>query len=213
MARKRLVIHDWNGCLLDDALHRFEYGVCAIFKRFGLSEPSFEDYRQHIVSDFMAYYYSRGIPDSGDRKRDGDALNAIMVANMAAAPVPPLFPETRGFLESLESEGLTQVLVSALPDEAFLRQIGHHGLGRFFRETRSDVRRKAPVFRELLEKYGVDSGAAVGVTDTMGDVRELAEVGIKPIIVAHNYSVPDTSGVPSMAMAADLLEALMVILE
>lgn len=26
----KLVIHDWNGCLLDDVPHRFEHGPCAI---------------------------------------------------------------------------------------------------------------------------------------------------------------------------------------
>lgn len=208
MEKIRLAILDWNGCLLDDVPHRFEHGPKAIFKHFGLPEPSLEDYCQHITSDFMKYYYERGIPNSGDKKKDGDVLNAIMTDNMAKATMPPLFPETETFLSALREGGVLQVLVSAMEEREFKRQVSHHDLGSYFKEMHGGIRGKAAVFNELLMKYATAPVEAIGVTDTMSDARELFTVGVKPIIIPRGYSVPDTSAVPTLIMANDLNEAL-----
>lgn len=212
MTKTRLIFNDWNGCLLDDVPHRFEHGPKAIFKHFGLPAPTLEDYCQHITSDFMEYYYTRGIPNSGDKKRDGDTLNLIMTDNMAEAPIPPLFPETKTFLSALREGGVLQTLVSAMEEKEFERQVHHHNLEFFFSEMRGGIRGKAIIFRELLTKYGIAPNEAIGVTDTMSDARELSTVGVKPIIIPRGYSTPDTEKVPSLVIVNNLNEALTHIL-
>lgn len=212
MGKIHMVLEDWNGCLLDDVPHRFEHGPCAIFRHYGLPKPTLEDYCQHITSDFMLWYYARGVPNSGDKKKDGDTLNAIMKANMATADIPPLFPETRSFLQAVWSASMVQTLTSAMEETEFRRQFEHHKLGRFFREIQGGVRGKAPVFLKLLELYGVSPDHAVGVTDTMSDAKELAAVGVRPIIIPRGYSVPDMVAVPTLIIAKDLNEALTHIL-
>lgn len=212
MEKTRLVFNDWNGCLLNDVPHRFEHGPRAIFKHFGLPEPSLEDYCQHITSDFMEYYYARGIPNSGDKKKDGDALNLIMTDNMSKAPMPPLFPETENFLSALREGGVLQTLVSAMEENEFKRQVHHHNLEFFFSEMRGGIRGKAVIFRELLTKYEVAADEAIGVTDTMSDARELFAVGVKPIIIPRGYSVPDNNAVPSLIIVNNLTDALTHIL-
>ena len=208
MIKIRMVINDWNGCMLNDVPHRFEHGPKAIFKHFGLPEPSLLDYCQHITSDFMKYYYDRGIPNSGDKKADGDLLNKIMTDNMSKAPIPPLFPETESFLSTLRQGGVLQVLVSAMEENEFKRQVNHHDLGIFFEEMHGGIRGKAAVFNELLMKYATAPVEAIGVTDTMSDARELFTVGVKPIIIPRGYSVPNTTEVPTLIVANDLNEAL-----
>lgn len=208
MGKIRMAILDWNGCLLNDVPHRFEHGPKAIFKHFDLPAPTLEDYCQHITSDFMEYYYSRGIPNSGDKKKDGDVLNTIMTDNMATAPMPPLFPETKTFLSALREGGILQTLVSAMEENEFKRQVHHHNLEFFFSEMRGGVRGKAVIFRELLTKYEVADDEAIGVTDTMSDARELFAIGVKPIIIPRGYSVPDNNAVPTLIVANDLYEAL-----
>jgi phosphoglycolate phosphatase-like HAD superfamily hydrolase len=211
MERKFMVIHDWNGCLLDDVSHRFEHGPRAIFRHYGLPEPSLEDYCQHITSDFMAYYYSRGFVGTGDKKRDGDTLNGIMTANMANATMPPLFPETTEFLESLRSAGMIQTIVSGMEDREFRRQVGHHKLEHFFHDMHGGIRGKSATFRGILAKYAIEPLHAVGITDTMSDARELAEVGVLPILIPRGYCVPDMTAVPTMIVVQNLREALTVI--
>lgn len=208
MPRKRLVLHDWNGCLIDDVPHRFEHGPQAILRAHGLPETTLDDYSRHITSDFMEWYYARGIPNSGDKKADGDRLNAIMKANMATAPMPPLFHETETFLRTLGAHGLIQTLVSALVEDEFRRQVGHHGVEPYFHEMRGGIRKKAPVFLDLLAKYDVDPEDAIGVTDMMSDARDLAEVGVTPIVVPRGYIVPDRAAVPTLIVADDLMQAL-----
>ena len=208
MPKIRLVLHDWNGCLLDDVPHRFEHGPCAIFRHFGLPLPTLEDYSHNISSDFMVWYYARGIPNSGDKKADGDMLNAIMRSNMATAEIPPLFPETKLFLDSLHELGVTQTLVSAMEENEFHRQLDHHHLRGHFAQVHGGIRGKAPIFRKLLGAFQVKPEEAIGVTDMMSDARELHEVGVKPIIVPRGYITPDPTSVPTLMVARDLHEAL-----
>ncbi len=210
---KKFVLHDWNGCLLNDVPHRFKHGPVAIFRHYGLPDPDLMDYCQNISADFMEWYYSRGIPSTGDKKRDGDTLNAIMKARMAKAPIPPLFPETKTFLSSLEDAGLGQVLVSALAESEFRRQLEHHELEHRFLETHGGIRAKAKVFKEILDRHGIDPEDAIGVTDAMSDVRELAECGVQAILTPRGYSVPDLATYPDLIVAHDLMEAMRHILD
>jgi len=203
----KLVIWDFNGCLVNDGASFYKHGPCAIFPRYGLPVPPAEDYYRNITSDFVRYYHDRGVPSCGDRIRDAETLNAIMKEGMSAAPVPPLFPEAEDVLASLREESAAQVLVSALEEREFRRQLGHHGLEKRFHETRGGVRGKAPVFRKLIEAYRAH-GRAFGITDTLGDARELAEAGARPIVVPREYAVTDIGDIPGLQVAADLREAL-----
>jgi phosphoglycolate phosphatase-like HAD superfamily hydrolase len=203
-----LVLHDWNGCLLDDVPHRYEYGVCTIFRQFGLPVPTLEDYSHNITSDFVRFYYDRGFPASGNKEGDAVFLDAIMTAAMAETPIPPLFSDTQMFLSSLQERSITQTLVSALAEKEFHRQVGHHGLEPYFAAMRGGIRKKAPVFKGLLDAYGVDPSQVVGVTDMMSDARELAEVGVTPIILPRGYITPDTKEVPTLVVADDFSQAL-----
>jgi len=208
MSPKKLVLHDWNGCLLDDVPHRYENSVVPIFKHYGLPIPSLDDYSHNISSDFMRFYYDRGIPDSGDKAADGAALNAIMKSCMAKADMPPLFPETRTFLEALKTRCAFQLLVSSLVETEFNRQVDHHGVRPYFDETHGGIRKKAPLFTQLLAKYDVAPEDAVGFTDMMSDVHELAEAGVQAILIPRGYITPDFNAAPTMRIADDLLSAL-----
>lgn len=186
--RPKMILWDWNGCLLDDVPHRFLHGPCAIFEHYGLPMPSLEDYTHHITSDWLKWYYDRGIPQSGDVKADMKALNDIMQAHMAKAEMPPLFPEADAVVHVLDRAGVIQALVSSLVIEEFDRQLDHHDMRcRFSDVSGGNRKEKAPTFLSLLSKHGVDPAEAVGITDTLSDVDELSKAGVYPILVPRGY--------------------------
>jgi len=183
-----MILWDWNGCLLDDVPHRFLHGPCAIFAHYGLPAPTLEDYTHHISSDWITWYYDRGIPRSGDVKADMKALNDIMQSGMAKADMPPLFHESEAVVHVLDRAGIIQALVSSLVLEEFDRQIDHHDMRHPFSDVSGGNRKeKAPTFQALLAKHGVAPEEAVGITDTISDVMELDKAGVRPILLPRGY--------------------------
>lgn len=57
----KLVVLDENGTLLD-ALGPFYRSAVAVFSHYGIEAPTIDDYRDNITSDFMQFYWDRGIP-------------------------------------------------------------------------------------------------------------------------------------------------------
>lgn len=211
---KLVALHDWNGCLIDDVKQRYMNSVVPIFTHYKLPVPTLSDYTHNITSDFMRYYYDCGVPNSGDPKADGAALNAIMVASMATAEMPPLFPETREFLDDLRQRNARQLLVSSLVQTEFDRQVNHHGVRAFFDEAHGGTRKKHPLFTELLTKYDVTPDQAIGFTDMMSDVEELNAAGVTAILIPRGHIDPhfeDANGKRyDMYVASDLNHALAI---
>jgi FMN phosphatase YigB (HAD superfamily) len=210
---KRLILHDWNGCLIDDAPHRYEFGVCAIFDHYKKPRPTSEQYNTEITSDWIQFYYNHGIPRGASVEQDKHDLDAIMNEHLLHAPIPPLFPETREFLDALAAQPhVTQILVSALNSHQFRRQYHAHGLSQYFTEVHAEIDKKSALFTKLLKQYSVLPEEAIGVTDSMSDVAQLAACGIDSIIVPRGYCKPNAAMFPRMRIAEDLLHALRIIL-
>lgn len=211
---RRLIIHDWNGCLIDDAEHRYLYGVCAIFEEYGIQAPTREQYKGEITSDWIKFYYKHGIPRSEyGVEHDKQALDTIMNDHLSRAPIPPLFPETRGFLDTLAmQQHCKQVLVSALNTHEFHRQYHFHRLSHYFTETHAEILDKAPLFDEIRRRLNALPEETIGVTDTMSDVKALTAAGIDSIIVPRGHCKPNAAMFPTMRIAEDLNEALAIIL-
>lgn len=209
---RRLILHDWNGCLINDAPHRYEFGVCAIFDHYGLPRPTSEQYNTEITSNWIQFYYNHGIPRGTSEAQDKIDLDNIMNENLARAPIPPLFPETCEFLDALAAQPhCTQVLVSALNTREFRRQYHFHGLSQYFAEVHAEVADKAALFRQLLKQFNTLPEEAIGVTDSMSDVKALHACDIDSIIIPRGYSKPNAATFPTMRIAEDLLHALAII--
>lgn len=75
--------------------------------------------------------------------------------------------------------------------EAYLRR---GGVGDLFREVLGGdfLRSKAEKFRYISEKYAFDIHDALFVTDTLGDILEAHEVGIKTIAVDFGFHSRET---------------------
>lgn len=184
MEGKRLVLWDWNGCLLDDCEWVYTHGPVRIFNHFDLPVPPLEAYRNEVESDFMtSFYWKYGIP------KDVTAadLDAIMKQGYDAHGEPPLQDDARWALDGFRQQEWTQVLVTAFNPGLLERSLAHHGIAGFFAETHAGVRKKEPVFADVLARHGVEPKDAIGVTDTLSDVAMLEAVGVRPYIVPRGF--------------------------
>lgn len=99
-----------------------------------------------------------------------------------------LFPGIDTQISSLSSR-FTCVIVSSTinrPIELFLEQ---HGLRQYFAEIfGNDVSEsKVEKFKMIFEEYQVTAADCMFITDTLGDIKEAKELGIKSIAVTWGY--------------------------
>jgi phosphoglycolate phosphatase-like HAD superfamily hydrolase len=202
----KLVIWDFNGCLLNDLQCFYDLGVCYIFNRFGLKPPTMEQYRNEVHTNFMEFYWTHGIPLT----ETADSLDSLIDESLAITPyTTEVFPEVPAVLAAIQTCGIDQVIVSGCPQPIVERVAQQALLTGFFSEIRGSSRNKIPVYREVMERRGLFSFEVVGVTDTDGDVKDLATVGIKPYACPRGYHglprlVTAQSANPTLEIVPDL---------
>lgn len=186
-----LVLFDYNGTLLNDVEHVYECGVQRIFRTFGLSCPSLDEYRNEVTADFMgSFYWPRGIP----AHITADDLNAIMRAGFKEKGRPAeLFPDTKPALAELRRRGYRLALISAYARDLLDNELAIHGLAGGFNVVVGDVRDKASCFTEVAGRMlgtadkAEIAGGSVAVGDTTTDAEASAAVGIYPFLCPRGF--------------------------
>lgn len=182
--RPKMILWDWNGCLLDDCEWVYAHGPVRIFAHFKLPVPPIETYRNEVESDFMrTFYWKYGIPPEVSAKD----LDDIMKQGYAENGEPPLQPDAAVTLEACRRFGIRQSLVTGFRADMLEKSLAHHGLAQYFEQVRAGVRDKVPLFGQLLTEAGLDASEAIGVTDTLSDVAMLEKAGIKPYICPRGF--------------------------
>lgn len=202
----KLVIWDYNGCLLND-IEQF-YGICVsyIFRHFALDPPGLEAYRAQRHSNPLDFYLEHGVPPEQTLK----TLDVLVRASTAATPyAAPLFADVIPTLLAIEQRGIEQVIVSGCEQAVVEETLLANGVRQHFSEVIGDHRDKTEVFQRLLEQRGLFAFEVVGVTDTDRDAAMLAELGIKPYACSRGYHCPERllafrPNCPSMVIISDL---------
>lgn len=181
---KRLIIWDWNGCILDDCEYVYRQGPVRIFAHYGLTVPSLETYRNEVESDFMkSFYWKYGIPAEVSAKD----LDGIMKKGYDEDGEPPMQPDSLTTLEICRMRGHRQILVTGFDGAMLEHSLAHHGVRGYFEETHANVRKKTDLVREILERTETPPDAAIGVTDTLSDVAMLEAAGVRAYICPRGF--------------------------
>lgn len=181
---KKLIIWDWNGCILDDCEYVYRQGPVRIFTHYGLPVPSLEAYRNEVESDFMkSFYWKYGIPADVTAKD----LDAIMKKGYDEDGEPPMQPDAYTTLEVCRMRGHRQVLVTGFDGAMLERSLAHHGVRSYFEETHAGARKKTEIVRDILKRTGTEPDAAIGVTDTLSDVAMLEAAGVRAYICPRGF--------------------------
>jgi phosphoglycolate phosphatase-like HAD superfamily hydrolase len=202
-----LYIFDWNGTLQDDLNHIYECGVQRIFRHFGLVCPDIDTYRNQVTGDFMnSFYWPHGIP----KEVTAEDLNLIMKEGFKEKGDPPLFPEATMVVRGLWRQGHVVTVVSAYDAAKLVVTARQHGLSDYLSDVRGNIRDKAPVFRELMERHDKAGDSTVCVGDMVQDAEAAVACGAQAVSVPHGFHTRERlerSGV-SMRLISRLSELL-----
>ena len=185
MARKQLIIFDWNGTLQDDLHYIYDCGVRRIFRHFNLTCPDMESYRRQVAADFMgSFYWPNGIPADVTAMD----LNAIMKAGIREnSSQPALFPYARETIVRLSDLQVALAVVSGFDTDILLEAIHRNCLAEHLIEVHGSADSKAPVFAGVIDRFGCRPDEVACIGDTVEDAQAAAEVGALPLAVTNGF--------------------------
>src|SRR3990167_5272117 len=114
-----VAIFDFSGTLFDD-LHIAYGSVQEIFRTYGLSCPTLEQYREEVSADYMKFYYNYGVPRTATGDELTEIRNKFYRANDESAKIRPDVGKTLNHLAFLR---IPTVIVSAESVTNLYRQL------------------------------------------------------------------------------------------
>lgn len=174
----RLGFYDWNGTLANDP-HICHECVMQIFRVFApsLPLPTLEEWRLgHGNSDFLEFYYRRGVPRTTTIELMGDVWIPHYEAQLTDDQ-PLVRDGAEALLAFCVMQGITNIVVSSSVDN-----VEHHlensGIHHFFEAIHVKLRDKRIAFREILGRHDVEPCDAFYVDDTFDGIAYAKEVGL-----------------------------------
>ena len=190
--KPELIIWDWNGTILDDAL------VCKTIANTMLSErgiptlPDMDAYRAVFGFPIKAYYEKMGYrfgPEDEPYERVADEF-IVWYDRLYRDAV--LRPGIVPFLDRLTGEGYRQVLLSATRLDQLLVQVAAFGdVGDRFEKklglTDHYAFSKAALARDFIESQGIPRDRALFIGDTDHDYEVSSAVGCPCVLLEGGH--------------------------
>lgn len=190
--KPELIIWDWNGTILDDAL------VCKTIANTMLSErgiptlPDMDAYRAVFGFPIKAYYEKMGYrfgPEDEPYERVADEF-IVWYDRLYRDAV--LRPGIVPFLDRLKGEGYRQVLLSATRLDQLLVQVAAFGdVGDRFEKklglTDHYAFSKAALARDFIESQGIPRDRALFIGDTDHDYEVSSAIGCPCVLLEGGH--------------------------
>lgn len=186
MRLPRVVIFDFNGTLFDD-LHVAYGSVQEIFKTYGISCPTLEEYREEISADYMEFYCSHGLP----RITSPDEINAIRnrfyKTNSESAQIRPDVGQT---LYELRVCSVRVAIVSAESSINLYRQLIRCGNFQkdfdFIKAEAWGDKGKEKAFLQAIEIFGNSPDEMIYVDDSVDGLISAKRTGLVPVAFTNS---------------------------
>lgn len=176
----KLVIFDWSGTLLDDCEQTYRANV-EVFRHYGLTAPSYGDYRNKISFPISAYYKAAGITAPFSE------VVKVFYAHLGGHHSLNMFPHASELLHRLKHHGVKTALLTLQYPEALSEQLRVHQLEGYFDLLRPGSGDKRIAIHELLSKFHVRPEEILYVGDTTHDIEAGKAAGVRTGAITHGY--------------------------
>ncbi len=187
-----LIIWDWNGTILDDAL------VCKTIANIMLTErgipalPDMDAYRAVFGFPIKAYYEKMGYRFGPEDEPYEHVADEFVIWYDKLYRTAVLRPGIVQFLDRLKAQGYRQVLLSATRYDQLLEQVAAFGdVGdRFERKlglTDHYAFSKAALARDFIEREGIPRERALFIGDTDHDFEVSSAIGCPCVLLEGGH--------------------------
>ena len=208
--RKKLIIWDWNGTLLDD----LDLCVALLNRMTG----QFGDGRRYDRESYRAIF---GFPIRDYYVRAGIDFSHQSYEELAAEYMTHYIPESRACSLNVEAgvalslarqAGLRQTVLSASPRTTLLEQVAERGIGDYFEELLGlgDIyaNSKVELGRDYIRRCGLLPAEAMMVGDTTHDLEVAEAIGVDCVLYAGGHQPAALLAATRAPVAPTLLGAV-----
>ena len=190
--KPQLIIWDWNGTILDDAL------VCKTIANIMLSErgiptlPDMDAYRAVFGFPIKSYYEKMGYRFGPDDEPYELVADEFIVWYDKLYRTSVLRPGIVPFLDRLKGEGYRQVLLSATRYDQLVEQVAAFGdVGDRFEKklglTDHYAFSKAALARDFIEREGIPRERTLFIGDTDHDYEVSSAIGCPCVLLEGGH--------------------------
>lgn len=188
MKKKKAIIWDWNGTLLDDI------ELCIQTMNSLLEERQLEildkkGYRKIFTFPVRKYYEKAGF----DFTKEPFEQPAMQFINLYYRNVDTanIFPEAKEVLQYFKGKGYHQSILSAMEEKNLLLSLEEKGLIHFFEKiagiTDHYAHSKVEIGKELFKRLPFHKDEVLLIGDTLHDLEVAEELKIDCILIANGH--------------------------
>ena len=190
LIRRKYVIWDWNGTILDDIWLTLKVTNCLLERR-GLNQLDRQKYRDVFGFPLVDYYRRLGLDlEKESFRKLAREWNPLYEREREDCS---LFVGMRNLLELLWIEGWGQCVLSAYEEKKLKELIGHHGICGFFSnicgldndEGIGKIDLGVKFIKRLYENTSIDTAVYIG--DTIHDAEVAAAMNIDCLLVSYGH--------------------------
>lgn len=181
----RNLLLDWSGTLADD-LEPVIKASNEIFRHFGRTELSREEFRQHFRLPFSGFY-AEFIPEATDEGLE--TLYERFFSGLHGEV--DLLPGTVEFLEFCRLSGRRIFLLSTIKHSHFEAQAGRLGVRDAFEHPYTEVRDKREKICDILRERNLDPSETAFVGDMVHDIETARHGGVTSIALLTGFDPVD----------------------
>lgn len=189
MAQTKLLIWDWNGTLLDDVQLCLDILNQLLAKHGYPQHYDTVQYRQLFRFPIQDYYQDAGFDFS--RHPYAGLSEEFMDLYVPGSESCPLTQGAKAALEGAQLQGISQVILSASPEQLLQQQVSQRGIREYFRQLLglSDIYAKSKLEMgvEFMRRAGVDPAQAVMVGDSVHDFETAQAMGTRCVLCCAGH--------------------------
>ena len=177
----RNVILDWSGTLADD-LSSVLRATNSIFREFGRSELTLEEFRKHFRLPFSGFY-AEFLPEAS-----AEGLESLYERFFHGLQCEiELLPGALDFLKFCRTTGRRSFLLSTIKASHFEIQAGRLGVSSYFEHAYVEVMDKREKIREILSVHGLNPDETMFVGDMVHDIETARYGGVLEVAVLTGF--------------------------
>lgn len=174
------VLFDWSGTLSDDFRPVYEANM-RVFDELKVPRISIEEFGREFVLPYMLFF--RKYTDAPQQ-----TIFRIYSKSLHEVTQPTIILGAKEALTLLRLKGITLGLLSSVPEEKLLQEIGSYGLTDYFSIIRGSVLDKREAIKEIITKNDLMPSKVAFAGDMVHDIDTGKSAGVTSIAVTWGYS-------------------------